>query len=215
MAATIRLKRVGRKKQASYRIVVIDSARAGSGPALERLGTYNPRTSPSVIKLNAVRTLYWLHEGAQPSDTVRSLLRKTGVWAQYQAGTDAADADESVVFLGPAMGQQKTSQRPKPAAGEAAAAQKSPEPQAEAEAVEAAEEHAEEQVGEAVETAQQAPEAEPEVAQEPEPEAVEEPETAVEAEAAPDGPKAEVALAEAESAEEPALEEEKEEAEEA
>ena len=72
MATTIRLKRVGAKKEASFRIVVMDSREGTAGKSIERLGTYNPRTSPSLIKINAARTIHWLHEGAVPSDSVRS-----------------------------------------------------------------------------------------------------------------------------------------------
>ena len=67
MATSIRLKRVGAKKEASYRIVVIDERTAVSGRSVERLGMYNPRTSPSLIRINAERTIHWLREGAEPS----------------------------------------------------------------------------------------------------------------------------------------------------
>ncbi len=77
MPATIRLKRMGRKKQPSYRIVVTEDSDPRDGPSIERLGIYNPRTNPAVIRLDASRALHWLHEGAQPSDTVRSLFRQT------------------------------------------------------------------------------------------------------------------------------------------
>jgi len=114
MATSIRLKRVGAKKQASYRIVVIDSREGTSGASVERLGIYNPRTRPSVIHLNAARALHWLHEGAEPSHTVRSLLKKTGVWKQFHDGVTAEALDEAMVFVGPPAGERGTSQRPMP-----------------------------------------------------------------------------------------------------
>jgi len=114
MATTIRLKRVGAKKEASYRIIVTDSREGTSGAAIERLGTYNPRTRPSMIRVNAARTLHWLNEGAEPSDTVRSLLRKTGVWKQFHDGATGETLEEEVVFLGPPEGERGTSQRPMP-----------------------------------------------------------------------------------------------------
>lgn len=114
MAATIRLKRVGRKKQASFRIVVIDRAEGTAGPSVERLGIYNPRTEPSLIRLDAARALHWLREGATPSDSVRSLLRRTGVWEQFHQGVGPEDLEQPVVVLGPAEGGQRTSQRPAP-----------------------------------------------------------------------------------------------------
>lgn len=116
MPTTIRLKRVGRKKQSAFRIVVTDSARAVSAPSIERLGVYNPRTQPSVVKLDAVRTLHWLRQGAEPTDTVRSILRQTGVWEQFHAGTAPEELGEAVILRGPAPGRQKTS--PRPRAGE-------------------------------------------------------------------------------------------------
>lgn len=114
MAATIRLKRVGAKKDASYRIVVMSSRTGTSGPSVERIGLYNPRTQPSLIRIDAARTLYWLREGAEPSDTVRSLLRKTGVWKQFHEGMTPEALEEKVVYVGPEPGQATTSQRPAP-----------------------------------------------------------------------------------------------------
>ncbi len=114
MANTIRLKRVGAKKKASFRIVVIDSLRGTAGKSVERLGIYNPRTQPSLIRINAARTIYWLNEGAKPSATVRSLLEKTGVWKQYREGVAPEAIEEPVVFVGPAPGEQTTSIRPMP-----------------------------------------------------------------------------------------------------
>ena len=71
----IRLSRVGKKKQPSYRVVVIEKTRPRNGRFVEVVGTYNPLKKPAVIQLNAERVKYWLGCGAQPSDTVRSFLR--------------------------------------------------------------------------------------------------------------------------------------------
>lgn len=134
MPTTIRLQRVGRKKQASFRIVVTDKAIANNAPALETLGTYNPRTQPSLIKLNAVSALRWLHEGAAPSDTVVSIFKKTGVWEKFHAGVDAdtIEADDAIVQLG---FDRKTSRRAEVAAeGQKEAAQRRAEEKAAAEA---------------------------------------------------------------------------------
>ena len=111
MATTIRLQRTGRKKQASFRIVVTDVNEQRDGPAIETLGIYNPRTQPSVVRLDAAASLNWLYEGAQPTNTVISLFRKTGVWQKFQAGVTAADLEETVITLGPPPGEQKTSSR--------------------------------------------------------------------------------------------------------
>lgn len=81
----IRLRRVGAKKQPSYRIVVADSEAARDGRFIENIGFYNPRTEPETVELNEERALHWLSVGAQPSDAVRRLLVKTGVMAQLEA----------------------------------------------------------------------------------------------------------------------------------
>lgn len=140
MAANIRLKRVGAKKEASYRIVVTDARQGTSGMSIERLGIYNPRTEPALIRLDAARTLYWLREGASPSDTVRSLLRKTGVWKQFHDGVTPEAIEDPVVVVGPPPGQQGTSRRPLPldkapkvSAAAAVAKEAMPEPEAAAE----------------------------------------------------------------------------------
>ncbi|MGB5527105.1 MAG: 30S ribosomal protein S16, partial [Gemmatimonadota bacterium] len=111
MATHIRLQRTGRKRQASFRIVVTDVNEQRDGPAIETLGTYNPRTQPSIVRLDAAASLNWLYEGAQPTDTVISIFRKTGVWQKFQAGETAESLEEAVITLGPPPGEQKTSRR--------------------------------------------------------------------------------------------------------
>ncbi|MBI4459356.1 MAG: 30S ribosomal protein S16 [Acidobacteria bacterium] len=73
---TIRLTRKGAKKQPHYRIVVIEKSRPRDGRFVEIVGHYNPRTNPAEIRLDQERIAYWLQKGAQPSDTVRSFLRR-------------------------------------------------------------------------------------------------------------------------------------------
>ncbi len=80
MATRIRLRRVGRKKQPVYRIVVTDRQKARDGRFVETLGHYNPRTEPVTIKVDQAKARAWLAKGATPSDTVRSLLKKAGVF---------------------------------------------------------------------------------------------------------------------------------------
>ena len=74
----IRLARTGAKKKGSYRIVVIDRERARNGRFVEILGHYNPRRNPAELLIKRDRVDYWLGRGAQPSETVRSFLKKTG-----------------------------------------------------------------------------------------------------------------------------------------
>ena len=73
---TMRLSRIGSKKRPYYRIVVIDKRRARNGRFLEVVGQYNPIANPVQLEINAERAQYWLSKGAEPSETVRSILRK-------------------------------------------------------------------------------------------------------------------------------------------
>jgi len=75
----IRLKRMGMKKMPFYRLVVIDSRSARDGRAIEEVGYYNPMTQPAELKIDEERAKYWIANGAQPTDTVRGLLKKGGI----------------------------------------------------------------------------------------------------------------------------------------
>lgn len=79
MAVKIRLTRKGTKKKPFYRIVAADIERPRDGRFLELLGTYNPMVEPAAVTLKTDRINYWLGEGAQPSTTVKSILKKEGV----------------------------------------------------------------------------------------------------------------------------------------
>ncbi|MBE9533730.1 MAG: 30S ribosomal protein S16 [Proteobacteria bacterium] len=81
MAARIRLTRKGTKKKPFYRIVVADSEAPRDGKFLEILGTYNPLTDPAEVRIDPERLRVWLDRGAQPSDTVRSLIKQKGLLA--------------------------------------------------------------------------------------------------------------------------------------
>lgn len=81
----IRLRRVGAKKQPSYRIVVADSESPRDGRFIENIGYFNPRTEPETVEIKADRALHWLSVGAQPSDAVRRLLVSSGVMAEFEA----------------------------------------------------------------------------------------------------------------------------------
>ena len=82
MAVKIRLARHGAKKRPFYRIVAAPNESSRDGRFLEVLGTYNPLTDPATIEVKADRVKEWLGRGAQPSDTVRSLLRKAGALSE-------------------------------------------------------------------------------------------------------------------------------------
>ena len=80
MATKIRLQRRGRKGYAFYSIVIADARAPRDGRFTEKIGTYNPNTNPATVDLNFERALYWVEVGAQPTDTVRSILRREGVY---------------------------------------------------------------------------------------------------------------------------------------
>jgi small subunit ribosomal protein S16 len=93
MATRIRLRRTGRKHQATYRIVVTDKAAPRDGRFIETLGHYNPRTEPATLEVNADKARDWLSRGATPSETVRSLFKKAGVFSA--AGSTPTEATAS------------------------------------------------------------------------------------------------------------------------
>lgn len=80
----IRLRRVGRKRQPSYRVVVADERAPRNGRFIEAIGKYDPRAEPSLIEIDNERALEWLRKGAQPSDAVKKLLEVSGALEQYK-----------------------------------------------------------------------------------------------------------------------------------
>ena len=80
MATKIRLQRRGRKGYAFYSIVIADARAPRDGRFTEKIGTYNPNTNPATVDLNFERALYWVEVGAQPTDTVRNILKREGVY---------------------------------------------------------------------------------------------------------------------------------------
>ena len=85
MATRIRLRRVGRKGQAYFRIVIADQRSARDGRAIATIGHYNPRATPSVLEVDKDQATQWLAKGALPTDTVRSLLKRAGVFGTRTA----------------------------------------------------------------------------------------------------------------------------------
>jgi small subunit ribosomal protein S16 len=79
MAVKIRLKRIGAKKAPFYRVVVADERSPRDGKFIEEIGYYNPLTNPADIKINAEKATKWLNNGAQPTETVKTLLKKTEI----------------------------------------------------------------------------------------------------------------------------------------
>lgn len=125
MATKIRLKRMGKKFYAVYRIVVMDSRTKRDGRAIEEIGLYNPKTQPSTIEIKSDRAQYWLGVGAQPTDQVLNLLKITGDWQKFKGlkgaeGTlkTAAAKPEAAVLVEEA---ENKAQKLKAAKAEAAA----------------------------------------------------------------------------------------------
>ena len=85
MAVKIRLKRMGSNKKPFYRIVVADSRSPRDGKFIEEIGYYNPVSQPKQVKINDEKALYWLSNGAQPTDTVRNLLVNNGIMEKFEA----------------------------------------------------------------------------------------------------------------------------------
>ena len=83
MAVKLRLKRMGSKQKPFYRIVAADARSPRDGRFIETVGTYNPLKNPTEIKVDEEKTLIWLNNGAQPTDTVRSILTESGIMKKY------------------------------------------------------------------------------------------------------------------------------------
>lgn len=84
MAVKIKLKRIGKKRNAQYRIVIADSRTARGGRAIEEIGVYQPKQEPSLIQVNGERAQYWLGVGAQPTEAVEAILKVTGDWQKFK-----------------------------------------------------------------------------------------------------------------------------------
>lgn len=89
MAVKIRLNRMGTKKKPFYRIVVADSRSPRDGRFVEIIGNYDPTKEPSQLNLDTEKAMDWLEKGAQPTDTVRSLLKREGVWEKFEEAKKA------------------------------------------------------------------------------------------------------------------------------
>jgi len=148
VSVKIRLKRMGKIRQPYYRIVVADSRTKRDGRVIEEIGKYHPKQDPSLIEVDSERAQYWLGVGAQPSEPVMALLRKTGDWQQYKGEpapppllVSAAKRDRTEIFnealkesSGDTASEAVTSKRPAKRAAKTAEAAAVAEP-AEAAAV--------------------------------------------------------------------------------
>jgi len=115
----LRLRRMGAIDKPFYRIVAVDSRKKRDGAYLESVGYYDPKTDPLTLKVDIERSLYWLGVGAQPSDTVRSLLRKAGVmekWHKTKFGEKTEELKEKKKKTKPAAKKPAAKPAKKPAA---------------------------------------------------------------------------------------------------
>jgi small subunit ribosomal protein S16 len=129
VSVKIRLMRMGKRKQPTYRVVVADSRSPRDGRNIETIGHYRPRQDPSAVDIDGDKALSWLRKGAQPTEQVQKLLTVTGVWAQFESEKGGpVDTKLARRRLGDPKAGAKKAKKAKKATEEAAAA----EPAAEA-----------------------------------------------------------------------------------
>lgn len=136
MAVHIRMKRIGRRNRPFYRIVAADQRRARDGKFLEVLGTYNPIAKPAEINLFEERLSKWLDEGAEPSDTVRTLLTQIGFADKYRKAKKGEDVSAVEVKSAITERPKNTKKMKKAAVAEAKAEEAKVEVKTEAPAAE-------------------------------------------------------------------------------
>ena len=90
MAVKLRLMRMGKKKQPTYRVVAADSRSPRDGRFIEIVGVYDPRPDPSTVRIDNDKAVDWLRKGAQPTESVRKLLQISGAWDQFSGKAPAA-----------------------------------------------------------------------------------------------------------------------------
>ena len=140
MAVKLRLMRMGKKKQPTYRVVAADTRSPRNGRFIEIIGTYEPRQDPSVIKIDNERAVHWLRHGAKPTERVEKILKISGAWTDFTGEV-----------VDPSVPEKASKKSPKQVAKEAEAAEAAaapaevadPEPAADAAEVAADPENAE------------------------------------------------------------------------
>jgi small subunit ribosomal protein S16 len=93
VAVKLRLMRMGKKKQPTYRIVAADGRSPRNGRFIEIVGTYDPRQEPSTIEVDTDRAVHWLRHGAQPTERVQKLLQISGAWDEFKGNAPKAVAE--------------------------------------------------------------------------------------------------------------------------
>ena len=102
MAVKLRLMRMGKKKQPTYRVVAADSRKARNGRIIEAVGFYDPRRDPSVIEIDNEKAVGWLRNGAQPTERVEKLLKISGAWDEFKGQPATPKAEEAPTEEAPA-----------------------------------------------------------------------------------------------------------------
>ena len=101
------MKRLGATKRPFYRVVVSDSRSPRDGRFIEQIGKYHPLDDPSFIEIDGDRALYWLNNGAQPTEQVRNLLKIQGVWATFESSRASATPGTKAKATGPKSAKAK------------------------------------------------------------------------------------------------------------
>ncbi len=168
MAVKLRLMRMGKKKQPTYRVVAADSRKARNGRIIEAVGFYDPRRDPSVIEIDNEKAVGWLRNGAQPTERVEKLLKISGAWDEFkgqpatpkveeapaeeapaeEAVVEEAPVEEAVAEEAPAGGGRRRGGSVEEAVAEEAVAEEAPAEEAETEEAPVEEAVAEEAVAE-------------------------------------------------------------------
>lgn len=112
MAVRLRLMRMGKKKQPTYRVVAADRRSPRDGRFIEIVGTYNPRREPSEIIINNAKAVGWLRQGAQPSERVRKLLEISGAWEAFTSGRSVEDLEAEQAAAAAAAAEEAAGDAP-------------------------------------------------------------------------------------------------------
>jgi small subunit ribosomal protein S16 len=121
MSTRIRLRRMGSNKRPFFRVVVADQRSPRDGRFIENIGKYHPLDDPSVIDIDQERALHWLRVGAQPSNQVRNLMRKVGIWDEF-----VKERPSAATVVTERVQKERVSKKAKQKAAEAAAAPAAP-----------------------------------------------------------------------------------------
>jgi len=129
VAVKLRLMRMGKKKQPTYRVVAADSRAPRNGRFLEIVGTYEPRLEPSGLKIDNERALHWLRHGARPTERVEKLLRISGAWEEFKPGAGAPTYPAKPAAKEEPVAEEAPPAKEEPVAEEEPAAQEEPVPE--------------------------------------------------------------------------------------